>query len=414
MFDELIEKLEQKEKSTPTYIVDPNVFNATYVPDNIYAREEEISKIYNYFISPLINGLNPANLLIKGFTGTGKTLVVKNTIDYLTRKNVNAEFFYIGCMVGNEPKTTYEVLIQLFKKIGKKVSRGNSTNDLILKFFEITATEEKNFIFIFDEVDSFLKKNGSGFFYSLLRASEDVPNFKPKVSIIGISNKGSISHMLDPRVKSALNSVEIAFPQYNAMDLNKILDDRTKKGLNPSVLTNEFVPMISAYASKNGGDARKAILTIKKSCELAKEQALEVIENKVIEQAYELVREEDYLNAILSLGLVHKYILLAFFATSIVNRKGKTESIAVDTSSIYTKYVQLYKDNTGSAPYSLSRIKDFLHELEMSEFIETATKYLGRGGRKKVYYLEDGGLLGRVARETLYNELGIQTVKLNF
>ena len=52
---------------------------------------------------------------------------------------------------------------------------------------------------------------------------------------------------------------EIVFAPYDACDLKRILDIRVRKALNMKMIETGVVEKIAAYASRQHGDARKAV-----------------------------------------------------------------------------------------------------------------------------------------------------------
>jgi len=80
-----------------------------------------------------------------------------------------------------------------------------------------------------------------------------------KSGLIFVSNRLDWPYHLDPRVKSFLKLNELIFKPYNAIDLQHILRIRVEKAINPKMIEPGVIEKIAAMASREHGDARKAI-----------------------------------------------------------------------------------------------------------------------------------------------------------
>lgn len=89
------------------------------------------------------------------------------------------------------------------------------------------------------------------------------------MSLIGISSDLTFTDLLDPRVRSSLGEEEIIFPPYNAEQLKDILYERTAKAFNDGTLDDAVIPLCSAFAASEHGDARRALDLLRVSGEIA-------------------------------------------------------------------------------------------------------------------------------------------------
>ena len=70
---------------------------------------------------------------------------------------------------------------------------------------------------------------------------------------------------LDPRILSFLKKSDIIFEPYDALDLIAILNLRAKKALRMGKIDQAALKKIAAYASRETGDARKAVELLSKA-----------------------------------------------------------------------------------------------------------------------------------------------------
>ena len=122
-------------------------------------------------------------------------------------------------------------------------------------------------VIVLDEIDKLVKKSGDDTLYNLTRINSDLKN--SKVSIIGISNDLSFKDFLDPRVLSSLSEEEIVFPPYNAPQLVDILAQRSDAAFMKDAIAEGVIPLCSALAAQEHGDARRALDLLRISGELA-------------------------------------------------------------------------------------------------------------------------------------------------
>ena len=77
------------------------------------------------------------------------------------------------------------------------------------------------------------------------------------------------TEFLDPRVKSSLGEENMIFPPYNAGELQDILNQRVGIALKTDTIDEDVVPLCSALAAQEHGDARRALDLLRMSAELA-------------------------------------------------------------------------------------------------------------------------------------------------
>ena len=75
---------------------DKKVLQASYTPDNIPHRDNEIKEIAG-MMAPALKGEKPSNLFLYGKTGTGKTLSMMHVVEKLRtiakQKKINLRIF---------------------------------------------------------------------------------------------------------------------------------------------------------------------------------------------------------------------------------------------------------------------------------------------------------------------------------
>src|SRR5512136_90198 len=272
---------------------DREVLRHSYRPQILPHRKPQIDNVAS-ILAPSLRNETPSNILIYGKTGTGKTACVRYVGSELEKASSKmgtiCRIVHLNCEVID---TQYRVLAQIAKNIdGIDEVRSDKTRSHIPMTgwpTDQVYAELKNqleagggvLVIVLDEIDKLVKKSGDDTLYNLTRINSDLKN--SKVSIIGISNDLSFKDFLDPRVLSSLSEEEIVFPPYNAPQLVDILAQRAEQAFVPGAVGEGVIPLCSALAAQEHGDARRALDLFRISGELADrdEEAKEVTEGHV-------------------------------------------------------------------------------------------------------------------------------------
>jgi cell division control protein 6 len=86
-----------------------------------------------------------------------------------------------------------------------------------------------------------------------------------------LTNRLDWEKTLDPRILSFLKKTDILFEPYDALDLLEILQLRVSKALDESKVDDAALKKIAAFASRETGDARKAVELLAKAASVAEE-----------------------------------------------------------------------------------------------------------------------------------------------
>ena len=150
-------------------------------------------------------------------------------------------------------------------------------------------------VIVLDEVDKLARK-GDDILYNLSRINSDLD--QSRVSLIGISNDLKFTEFLDPRVKSSLGEDEIIFPPYNAEQIRDILEQRASMAFKANVLEEDVIPLCSAFAAQEHGDARRALDLLRISGELAERTGYSLVSEKHVRSAREKIERDQVLSLI--------------------------------------------------------------------------------------------------------------------
>ncbi len=358
-----------------------------FLPDNLPHRKEQITQIAQYWIEAL-NNVTPSDVTIYGKTGTGKTAAAKFAKEQLEEASLNKDVFvkveYIRC---TDYTTEYQVIAQLCQQLGRNVpQRGWTKGEVINTFRDIFKTNSFGkkliLIVILDEIDILLEKDGDGILYTLTRTDN--------VSILSISNYVDFKKFIKPRVMSSLRDKEIVFPPYGADQLADILKERAALSFEEGVIEDDVIPLCSAMAAKEEGDARYALDLLRTAGEIADDEDSGKIYGDYVRRAKDRIEHNKVTDIILTLPTQQQRVLEAIL-------KLTQEGEEITSGKLYDTYKEVSKGDT----VTYRRIFDFINELEMLGIISTNTISRGRGkGRTNIITLQCGTEL---LESTLYS-----------
>jgi len=353
----------------------------TYTPEILPHREKEIDELASVLV-PALRGETPSNIFIYGKTGTGKTAVAKFVGKELLEKGketgVHVNFIYINCEVVD---TQYRLLQNIANHFISEWSEripftGWPTDEVYSKLRAMLDTNAGVTVVILDEVD---KLKGDEALYNLSRINSDLQH--AKISVIGISNDLKFTEFLDPRVKSSLGEENMIFYPYDAGQLQDILKYRVNEALKTNVIDNEVIPLCSALAAQEHGDARRALDLLRVSAELAERAHSMKITKKHVRHAQNKIEIDRIIEVARTLPNQSKFVLLSIL---LQEKRNKAEGItrSMTTGEVY----EIYKELCKKARYeSLTqrRVTDLISELDMLGIITARVISKGRYGRTR-------------------------------
>lgn len=365
-------------KKEPLFL-NKRALQGNYLPEEVLYRAEQINQIAN-ILAPILRTEKPSNIFIYGLTGTGKTLVVKhitkNISDIAAKNKIDLMISYINCKLKKVADTEYRLIAELARMFGEEVPATGLPTDEIYKLF-IDSLEKKNtlLLLVLDEIDQLVNKIGDGILYNLTRLNSELKN--SQISIIGISNSTQFIEFLDPRVKSSLSEEELVFPPYDALQLQKILQQRAETAFKSEVIEKGVIEKCAAYAAREHGDARRALDLLRVAGEIAERQGHSKVNIKHIDEAEDKIERDRVLDVI---ETQPKQFKLALYSILHICSKRKNETIF--TGDVY----ELYKENCNKAgvrPLTQRRISDIIAELDMQGIITAKVISKGRYGRTR-------------------------------
>lgn len=364
-------------------VLNPNT--QTYRPNELPEREEELDQIHSA-LRPATMGSTPLNIFIYGHTGQGKSvgigLKTSQLQEFADDNDMDLSVVNVGCkgMDGS-----YHVLTHLIKALrekrfgpGEELPSGHQRKTLLNMSIEELEAIGGTMIIVLDEIDAIGEDDY--ILYELPRANPE----GVRLSIIGITNDLQFRDNLDADVRSSLGEDEISFDPYDANQLRDILSRRAVGALRDTefqdglrdynhlesdVLSGDAIPLCSAIAAQDTGDAREAIRLLFRAARFADDARETIISENHVRRARDWLEEKAIESGIKTLPTQKQLALISvtWFAT-----QGEAPA---ETTPLYAQY-RNYCEEEDVDMLSNRRFRDRLNDLSDSNIL---SKSRGRG-----------------------------------
>ena len=305
------------------------VLREDYHPDELPERSEELDQLH-MALSPAARGVGANNVFLYGKAGQGKTAAAKHELSELRHHaenesdHLNLTALYISCE-SHDISTSFRAASRIYMELtGNDRPTGYSTDAVVDMMYDAMNEVGGTIVIVLDEIDSL--GTDDRILYSLPRArSQGYVHDNVYPSIIGISNDLQWRDNLSPKVKSSLYDDSVLFSPYDAEQLCQILRRRAAKGFQGTelvtnreealidestdkvvtidnsddeyvfrsgALSTDVIPLISAIAAQDKGDARQAIKYLRKAGEIADSAGDTTVEDSHVRAAESQVEKD--------------------------------------------------------------------------------------------------------------------------
>ena len=196
-----------------------------------------------------------------------------------------------------------------------------------------------------------------------------------RLILIMLTNRLDWEKTLDPRILSFLKKSDIIFEPYDALDLIAILNLRAQKALKMKKVDQAALKKIAAYASRETGDARRAVELLTKAVQVAENTSgyLGINEVDLAEHRLEVDKSMELIRA---MAIQQR---LALQACYILFEKGSSK---VTTGQSYEVYRNICEVNV-TRPLTQRRFCDMISFLDLYGLINARVVSHGRYGKTR-------------------------------
>lgn len=383
--EHLIEALHSSRKEK-TLVINPDYLDDEKLPEdertavlkeifNRNIREKQLSRIISH-LSPILDGVHPPSALVYGPTGSGKTVSLIHVLSTFTRvaerHNVTFQYRYIDL---TSPKTFFGALNEVAIGLDdshRKYRKGIPIEYMQRKIISALAAYKGFLVLLIDEADN-IAPNPDAF---LTYLAKTLPRkVSCRIILILLTNRLDWEKTLDPRILSFLKKTDIIFEPYHALDLYEILNLRAEKALLMDRVDHAALKKVAAYASRETGDARKAVELFSKAVRVAEETTgcLREEEVDIAEHHLEVDKSIELINA---LAVQQRLALQACYVTF---KRGEAKISSGQAYEVYTTIC----DNQKYRGLSQRRFCDMLSFLDLYGLIDARIISMGRYGKTR-------------------------------
>ncbi|WP_136602657.1 Cdc6/Cdc18 family protein [Salinigranum halophilum] len=274
-----------------------------YIPDQdkIVGRDKQIETVARR-LKPAISGGTGKGTLLLGKSGSGKTLVTRyvsrEVVERGRTNDVQIGRAIIDCA---QRRSEVQTVIHLAKSLNDPARTGITVPHSGIaagayydRLWTIIDELYDAVIIVLDEIDRLAPPNDamnvppeeaddSKFLMQLSRAGEE-NDVDAGITVLGISNDLKYGDRLDTRVESSFAPDEIVFPAYDANQLGDILT-RRRGAYREGVLSDDVIPLCSAFSAQEHGDARRALDLFRLAGEVARDQDADLVREEHVRAA---------------------------------------------------------------------------------------------------------------------------------
>jgi cell division control protein 6 len=355
-----------------------------HVPESarIVGRDKEIKDVAAE-LRPIVQVDPPNNVIIYGKTGTGKSLVARHVTERARRaaesNDVTVGTVYVDCAQHNTQTRVARTVTRTLNETEETdfdVPRaGIGSGEYYDYLWEILDLAYDSVIIILDEVD---RLENDDILMQLSRARES-GKADCHLGVIAVSNKIKYRNELNERVKSSLREEEFVFQPYDANQLRDIMYHR-RDAFHDGVVSDDVIPLTSALAAQEHGDARKAIEILRHAGELAERDNADLIVEEHVRNAQEWAEIDRFEELLRGSTTQVKFIL---YSLALLTEEHQNED-AFSTSRIYERYQETAM-KVDSKILSEHRVYELLREQAFLGVVESTRT---GGGRGEGSYLE--------------------------
>ncbi|MGD0916055.1 MAG: AAA family ATPase [Thermodesulfobacteriota bacterium] len=380
--ESLIESLHASRQNT-SLVVNPDYLDDEKLPEDERAavlkeifnrkiREKQITRIISH-LTPILDGGHPPPALVFGPTGSGKTVTlihVLSTFQRVTEKRgIGFRYYYVDL---TSPKTFFGALNELaiaLDSSNRKYRKGIPIDHMQSRIVEGIGSFNGFLCLLIDEVDN-LHPNADGFLTFL---GKTLPRkVACRLTLILLTNRLDWEKTLDPRILSFLKKTDILFEPYDALDLLEILKLRVEKALDKKKVDLAALKKVAALASRETGDARKAVELLAKAVIVAEETSGRLTEREV-DIAEQRLEVDKTVALIRALAIQQRLALQGCY--SVLSKGNKRAS----TGQAYEAY-RTVSDKEQVHPLTQRRFSDIIGFLDLYGLINVRVISKGRYG----------------------------------
>jgi len=327
-------------------------------------------------LSPVLGGELPSTLLIYGPSGTGKSVTSIHFLSTLTamcaEKGVAFRYFYVDLTTPHTCFGAFNELAIALDGTMRRYRKGIALDEMQDTVIRALGTAEGFVCVLIDEADNVTRD--ADIFLTFL--AKTLPKKVPvRLFYVFLTNRVDWEKTLDPRILSVLKKTDLIFEPYDAKDLVEILKLRVEKALDATKVDEAAIRKIAALASRETGDARKAVELLAKAVKVAEDSSGRLTENEVdvADQSLEVDKTEELIR---SLAVQQRLALKACYLGF-----GK-QPTRLSTGNAFGWYQEVCRADE-TRPLTQRRFSDMVSFLDLYGLVNATVISKGRYGKTR-------------------------------
>ncbi|WP_292488906.1 ORC1-type DNA replication protein [Methanoculleus sp. 10] len=250
-----------------TLFRDHEVFEFTYMPDELHHRDAQIRELA-LLARPALRSGSPRSAILRGPPGTGKTTTVRRLFAEIEETTQQIAPVYINC---KQQRTPFAVFACIFEAVVGYAppATGKHLDEVVRVAAKRLGEREAALLVCLDDANYLHEaRQLNDLLYRILRLYEAWDVRKPGVFAISSDLRLNLYTAVDERVRSVFHPTEVFFSPYAKSEIQEILGDRIRQGLYPNVVPKASANLIADLTAKEQ-DIRVGIDLVRTAAENA-------------------------------------------------------------------------------------------------------------------------------------------------
>jgi cell division control protein 6 len=235
-------------RSDETLFRDPEVFEFTFVPEQVHHRDAQVRELA-FLIRPALRGGSAGSAVLRGPPGTGKTTTVRHLFTAVREETRRVVPVWVNCRHDHTPLAVYR---SIFEQVcGCPAPPAGRYLDEIKRGVAARLRErDAALVVCLDDADELIPTGTyNTLLYQILRLYEKWDVKKPGVFAVTSNLALNLAAVADASVRSVFHPAEVNFPPYTKAEVQGILADRVRQGLYPGVLPKPLLDRIAGIGA---------------------------------------------------------------------------------------------------------------------------------------------------------------------